>query len=467
MSPRHRFCQYIARVTPELRTLHTLAIPIAIAQLASSAMGFVDTLMAGRYSATDLAAVALGNSLWMPMYLFMIGVLLATTPKVAQNHGAGTVERIGPLVRQSIWLAVALGCTATVLLWSAKPVMHAMGIAPDLAALSMRYLRAAAMGFPAMALYYVLRCFSDGMGRTRPAMIVGLIGLSLNVPLNYIFIYGKFGMPALGGVGCGVATAIVMWSMLLMMVGWTYRSAFYRPAGLYDRFDKPQWPVIRDLLSIGVPIGVAIFAESSIFAVIALLIGGLGANVVASHQIALNFSSLTFMIPLSLGIAVTVRVGHELGKGAPIHARFAAVTGIATATVYATIALVLMLVFKEAIAGIYTLDPALVSLATTLIVYAALYQISDAIQVTAAGALRGYQDTRVTMVMTLFAYWVIGLPVGYTLGLTHWLGEPSGPAGFWQGLLAGLTCAAIMLSLRLARVSRKRIRLRDADNVTS
>ncbi|WP_122313605.1 MATE family efflux transporter, partial [Pseudomonas marginalis] len=310
----------------------------------------------------------------------------------------------------------------------------------------------------AIALYYVLRCFSDGLGRTRPSMVMGLCGLALNIPLNYIFIYGHLGLPAMGGVGCGWATAIAMWVMMLGLAGWTRWGPAYQSSELFKRFDWPQWAVIKRVLGIGLPIGIAIFAESSIFAVIALLLGSLGATVVSGHQIALNVSSLVFMIPYSLSMAVTVRVGQALGRGEPREARFAAGVGMGTALAYACLSCSLMLVFREQIAAIYTPDPVVIHLASMLIVFSALFQFSDSIQVTAAGALRGYQDTRVTMVLTLFAYWGVGLPVGYALGLTDWLGEPSGPSGLWQGLIVGLSCAAGMLLVRLARSARRRIR---------
>ena len=341
---------------------------------------------------------------------------------------------------------------------SAEPILHAMNVDPELIAPCMGYLHGIAAGMPAVALYYVLRCFSDGLGRTRPSMLLGLGGLALNIPLNYVFIYGHFGVPAMGGVGCGWATGIVMWAMMLGFVGWTRWAPAYHASELFKRFDWPKWSVINRILSIGLPIGIAVFAESSIFAVIALLIGSLGATVVAGHQIALNFSSLVFMIPYSLSMAVTVRVGQALGRGEPREARFAAGVGMGTALAYACLSCSLMLLFREQIATIYTADPQVVQVAAMLIVFAALFQFSDAIQVTAAGALRGYQDTRVTMVLTLFAYWGLGLPVGYLLGLTDWLGQPSGPSGLWQGLIVGLSCAAAMLVVRLARSARKRIR---------
>lgn len=448
-----------ARVRLELRSLLALALPIMIAQLATTAMGFVDAVMAGRVSPRDLAAVALGNSIWIPVFLLMTGTLLATTPKVAQRVGAGTFGEIGPLVRQALWLALVVGLSASLILINAEPILHLMKVDPELIGPCMEYLHGIASGMPAVALYYVLRCFSDALGRTRPSMVMGLCGLALNIPINYVFIYGHLGVPAMGGVGCGWATAIVMWAMMLGMAAWTRWAPAYQSSQLFKRFDWPQWAVIKRLLGVGLPIGVAVFAESSIFAVIALLIGSLGATVVAGHQIALNISSLLFMIPYSLGMAVTVRVGQALGAGNPHQARFAAGVGLGAALAFALFSASLILLLRESIASIYTPDTAVIQVAAMLIVYAALYQFSDAIQVICAGALRGYQDTRVTMVLTLLAYWGIGLPVGYVLGLTDWFGPASGPSGLWEGLIAGLSCAALMLSIRLARSARKRIRI--------
>jgi MATE family multidrug resistance protein len=246
---------------------------------------------------------------------------------------------------------------------------------------------------------------------------------------------------------------------LLGMLGWVSLAPHYRNSRVLRQFQWPQLAVIRRLLSVGLPIGISVFAESSIFAVIALLIGAMGATMVAGHQIALNFSSMVFMIPYSLGMAVTVRVGHALGAGSPRGARFAAAVGMATALIYACLSSSAMLLLREQIAQIYTDNPAVIAIAGSLLIYAAIFQFSDAIQVTAAGALRGYQDTRIAMLFTLFAYWGIGLPVGYSLGLSEQFGVMSGPVGLWQGLVVGLTSAAFMLGIRLVLSARRRIRL--------
>ncbi|MBF7730810.1 MATE family efflux transporter [Pseudomonas sp. N040] len=453
-----RLALRLARSRSELKDLLRLAVPIMVAQLSYAAMGFVDTVMAGQVSARDLAAVALGNSLWVPVFLLMTGILLATTPKVAQCFGAQQQARIPPLVHQALWLALLLGGLCGLALWHAEPVLQLMRVDASLVEPAIGYLRAIACGFPAIALFHVLRCYSDGLGLTRPTMVLAVLGLLLNIPLNYLFIYGKLGLPAMGGVGCGWATSLVMLAMLLGMLGWVSWAPHYRHSRLLRRFQWPQLAVIRRLLGVGLPIGIAVFAESSIFALIALLIGAMGATMVAGHQIALNFSSLVFMIPYALGMAVTVRVGHALGAGAPREARFSAGVGMGAALFYACLSSSAMLLLRDSIADIYTNDPAVIAIAASLLVYSAIFQFSDAIQVTAAGALRGYQDTRIAMLITLFAYWGIGLPVGYCLGLDDLCGVPSGPQGLWQGLVVGLSSAALLLGIRLVRSARRRIR---------
>ena len=445
----------LLRVGQELKQLLVLATPIAIAQLSYTSISFVDTVMSGRVGPQDLAAVALGNSIWVPVFLLMTGILLATTAKVAERFGASAQDEIGPLVRQALWLALFVGLIAATALWNAQIVLSWMDVEPALNDKAMDYLRPVAYGFPAVALYHVLRCYSDGLGRTRPSMVLGLLGLALNIPANYVLIYGKLGLPAMGAAGCGWATTLVMNVTLLGMLWWVRRAPAYQPTRLFARFDWPQWRAIKPLLTLGTPIGVSVFAESSIFAVIALLIGSLGATVVAGHQIALNFSALVFMIPFSLGMAITVRVGQALGRGDGNDATFSAKVGLSTALAYACLSACFITALREPIASLYSTDITVIGIATTLLVYSAVFQLSDSLQVAASGALRGYQDTRIPMILSLVSYWGIGLPVGYVLGLTDWLTPASGPSGLWQGLVAGLTASAFMLSLRLRRMSRR------------
>lgn len=447
-----------ARILKEVRELLILALPIMVAQLAYTAMGFVDAVMAGRVSAADLAAVALGNSVWVPVYLFISGVLLATTSAVARHFGAGQHRAIGEVVRQALWLGLGLGLLGGTLLFNARPVLLLMQVDGELIEPTLGYLQAIAVGLPALGISLALRCFSDGLGHTRPSMVFAVLGLLLNIPANYVFIYGKLGLPAMGGVGCGWATALVMWLTALCFIAWTCWAPAYQASETYQRFSPPRWQGLKPLLAVGTPIGVAIFAEASIFSVIALLIGSLGAVVVAGHQIALNVSSMIFMIPFSLGMASTVRVGQALGRGNPLQARFAAWISLATALTYACISACLIMWLRDSVASIYTTDSAVITLAASLLVFAGLFQFSDAVQVTAAGALRGYHDTRVTMLITLFAYWGIGLPLGSALGLTDLLGAARGPAGLWMGLVAGLSMAAVLLAFRLNKIAGREIR---------
>ena len=446
------------RSVTELRALIWLALPILAAQMSQTLLGFVDTAMAGRVSAVDLAAVALGNSFWIPTFLFLTGVLMIVTSKVAAHSGSGRPEEAGPLVRQGLWLGLGLGCLAGLVLCAVEPVLHWAQIAPELMPKTVAYIRAVALGFPAIGMYQALRGMTDGMSRTKPGMVIGLLGLLLNVPANYVLVYGKFGLPEMGGVGCGVATTLVMWFMLTCMVIYLKRSKIYAACRLFERFEWPRWSVQRGLLGLGLPIGISLFSETSMFALIALLIGSLGAVVVASHQVALNFTSLVFMIPFSLGLAITVRVGHNLGMQGARAGLFAAKVGIVVSLICATVAATFIYLLTDWLPYIYTNNPEVVALSSALLVYAAIYQFSDSVQVACAGALRGYQDTRVPMLLTMIAYWVVGLPSGYLLGLTEVFGPPQGPAGFWKGLILGLSAAALFLSIRLAVVGKRRKR---------
>nr|WP_255612607.1 MATE family efflux transporter [Alcanivorax sp. 1008] len=426
-----------------------LALPILGGQLAQTANGFVDTVMAGRVSPVDLAAVAVGASIWVPIYLFMTGVLMSATPILSRKLGAQAYHRINPIAQQGLWLALGLGLLAALALRSMAPVLAWMEVDAALQPKVAGYLSALSWGMPGAAIFLTLRSYTEAMSHTRPVLWISVIGLLINIPSNYILIYGKLGMPALGGVGCGWATSLVFWCMALMMSGYIQRHPVYAAARLHLKKTHIEARTAWYIFLLGLPVGLSIFFEVSIFAMIALLISSLGPTVVAGHQVALNFTGLLFMIPLSLAIATTVRVGHGRGQGNIAAVRLAVKSAMFMTVVIGVVAGSLLFLLRHQVPWLYSSDSEVRAIASSLLLFAALYQLSDAWQVTVSGALRGFEDTTVPMFITLLAYWGIGLPVGYALALTDLLVPAMGPEGFWVGLLSGLTAAALMLSLRL------------------
>ncbi|MCR4457153.1 MdtK family multidrug efflux MATE transporter [Pseudescherichia sp. L3] len=440
----------------EARQLLALAIPVILAQVAQTAMGFVDTIMAGGYSATDMAAVAIGTSIWLPAILFGHGLLLALTPIIAQLNGSGRRDRIAEQVRQGFWLAGFVSVLIMIVLWNAGHIIHAMhNIDPELADKAARYLRALLCGTPGYLFFQVARNQCEGLAKTKPGMVFGFIGLLVNIPVNYIFIYGHFGMPELGGVGCGVATAAVYWVMFICMLSYIKRARSMRDIRQDQHFTKPDFSLLKRLVQLGLPIALALFFEVTLFAVVALLVSPLGIVNVAGHQIALNFSSLMFVLPLSLAAAVTIRVGFRLGQGSTLEAQTAARTGLGVGVCMAVLTAIFTVSLREHIALLYNDNPEVVHLAAQLMMLAAIYQISDSIQVVGSGILRGYKDTRSIFFITFTAYWVLGLPSGYVLALTDLVVDRMGPAGFWMGFIIGLTSAAILMMLRMRFLQRQ------------
>ncbi len=430
----------------------SLALPLIAGNIAGMGMNFVDTVMAGRLGAISLGAISIGGAVMSAVFLFVVGVLMSITPSVAQLDGAGYKLRCGRVTRQGLWLALAM----TVLMWSvlrsASGLLQVMQVDPQLVPVALDYLRAISWGAPGICLLLVLRYFSEGCGHTAPTMYLGVLGIVFNVPLNYIFIYGKLGFPAMGAVGCGWATALVFVLQMLIMVIWIAMRPEYRRYHLLARFEWPDWRQLRDLLHIGLPIGLMIFVEGSLFVGAALLIGSLGTVPIAAHQIAINFSALCYMIPLGLAGAVTVRVGNALGRGMPQEAVRASRAGILLTLITQTITASLMFFAPAWIISWYTDDQTIAALAVGLLGLAAVFQFPDGLQAAAAGALRGYKDTRLPMVYTVIAYWLFGMPVGWWLTFRGgW-----GAAGMWVGMIAGLGVAALLLGFRLWRISHAR-----------
>lgn len=440
-----------ARLRSELTALLRIGGPLMAAQVAQMAMGFFDTVMMGRVGPVELAAVAIGTGLWHTLFLLALGILLALSPSVAHLHGAGQTAAIAPLVRQSLWLAIALSAGCFVVLRHLEPLLNSLGIDPAIVPLAGAYLRALSWGMWPIFAAMTLRLFSEGIGRTRPVLVVALWALLVNIGANYALIFGHWGFPALGVTGCGAATAIGMGAMLAGMLAMLLWDRRYWAYGLFQRWDWPCWRELRPLLALGLPIGIGLFLETAVFATVALLLGTLGAVAAAAHQVALNVAAMTFMIPLGLSMATTIRVGHALGAGDPHAARYSGLTGIGLCGAFMAAMAVTIFTGHQAIARLYTDDPAVVTMAAALLQLAALFQIPDGLQVGALGALRGVKDTRIPMLIVVVSYWLVAFPLAWLLGI-HWGFGPRGP---WMGLIAGLTTAAVLLNLRFWRFSSR------------
>lgn len=437
------------RYKTEASNLIKLATPVLIASVAQTGMGFVDTVMAGGVSAIDMAAVSIAASIWLPSILFGVGLLMALVPVVAQLNGSGRQEKISFEIQQGAVMALLISIPIIGVLFQTQNILNLMDVEPLMAAKTNGYMHAVMYAVPAFLLFQTLRSFTDGMSLTKPAMFIGFIGLLLNIPLNWMFVYGKLGAPALGGVGCGVATAIVYWVMFALLLGYVMTSKRLAKINLFGQFHKPQLKAQVRLFKLGFPVAAALFFEVTLFAVVALLVAPLGPMIVAAHQVAINFSSLVFMLPMSVGAAVSIRVGHKLGENSTEGARIATHVGILVGLAMSLITALITVLFREQIALLYTENTAVITIAMQLLLFAAVYQCTDAIQVIAAGALRGYKDMRSIFNRTFVAYWVLGLPLGYILGMTDWIVEPMGAHGFWTGFIVGLSSAALLLGLRL------------------
>jgi multidrug resistance protein, MATE family len=436
----------------KLKQFFLILLPILITQLSMYAMNFFDTIMAGNYSSTDLAGVAIGSSIWVPIFTGLSGILLSVTPIVSQLIGAGEKKGVSFSVIQGIYVStvmafIVIGIGSIFL----DPFLNMMQLDDKVQQIAHDYLVALSFGIFPLFMYQVCRSFIDALGMTRTTMIITLLSLPVNVALNYVFIYGALFVPPFGGVGAGYASAITYWFILFVAIWIIDQRVPFQQFRIWRQVQPVDLRKWKEILIIGVPIGLSIFFETSIFSAVTLLMSPFGTVTVASHQAALNFASMLYMVPLSISMALTIVVGFEVGARRFKDASTYSFLGISIAVGLSFFCGLLLFIYKDVVAALYTDDSNVLTLTSQFLLYAVFFQLSDAIQAPVQGALRGYKDVNVTFLMAFISYWIIGLPLGYMLANFTLLG----PFGYWLGLITGLAAGAVTLSYRLWWVQKK------------
>ena len=442
----------------EIKATCLLAAPITVSSLVQVANGFIDTVMLGRFHPEHLAAGALGASIWIFFSLAGLGFVAGMAPIIAQHNGANRQHLIANVFQQGVWICFLIAAIAFLGLRNFGELLNLIGTDAAVIPLTKEYLVIVSWGAALSQLYMAGRFVSEGIEYVRPMMIIQLALLPVNALGNYALIFGNWGFPELGAIGAAIATSITLsLSLLLMLLNLIYNQR-YRDLALFKKYYGIDFSKIKEILSISIPIAISMILESSLFTSISLLMGKLGVLPLAGHQIAINYASLMFMFPLGLALAATVRVGNAVGRLDYEEARLRGWVAIVLSLMFMICSACVLLIFNQQIAMVYTSDSAVITVAASLLVLAGFFQISDGLQISAAGALRGYKDTKVPMYICLLGYWIIGFPCAYYLGFEAGFQA----TGLWWGLIVGLTIAAVLLVSRYHLVSKKPINLKTA-----
>ncbi len=431
-----------------------LAWPMLIAQLAVMAGGVIDTIMAGRLGAVDLAAVGIGTSIYFTVFVTAMGVLLALTPTVAHLHGSGERERVGEEVRQSVWLALLFAAIVMVILQHPDPLLGISQLTPEVEAKVRAYLDNLSWGVPAAMLFRVFYGFSTGIGRPRPVMVLNLIGVIAKVPVNAIFMYGGLGLAPQGAPGCAAATTLIGWLLCGLAWSWSARNDEYIPYAVFRCFSPPRWAILRQQFKLGLPIGATYLVDVTAYTFMALFIARLGPTLSAAHQIAGNVGGVLFMLPLSIGHAAGVLAGHALGASDRMRAQQTSRLALGLGFGFALFAGSAVWWSAATIAALYSADQTVQASAVILLHIVAFYHLADATLGVTVNVLRGYRKTTVPMAVFAVMLWGVGLFGGYLLGLTDTFGAPHGAAGFWIAAAAAAALAAMLMVTYLARVAQ-------------
>ena len=444
------------RFAPHVVATLSLGLPLIGSHLARMAIGVSDTVMIGWYGVQPLAALIIAMSLFQVLFFLGMGFGTGVMGLIATHIASDNEPEVRRGARMALWLSAGFALAVMPLMWFSDPLLQALGQPPEISALAQQYLRIAGWGLLGVLGQLTLNSYLAALERIAVVMWVTVVGLAINIGLNWVFIFGNLGMPELGVRGAAITSVTVQMLQFLALIAYAWWLPEARKYHLFQRFWRPDWQALREVARIGWPIGLTMVAEGGLFVASNVMMGWIGTEPLAAHGIALQITSITFMVHLGLSNAATVRVGQAKGRRDGPGMRDAALTVIALGLVFAIIAIAIYLLAGRALVGAF-LDgadpqgPAIIAMGAMLLVYAALFQLTDALQVVALGFLRGVHDTRVPMVIAGFSYWVVGMPVAY--GLAFPLGV--GPAGLWLGLCVGLTLAAIMLMWRFWRGVRR------------
>ena len=440
----------------EIKPLVSLALPMMMAQIAAVAVGVVDTAMSGAAGKDDLTAVALGSSVFVTVFITFMGIMTALNPTIAQLYGAGEKEKVGESGRQGLWFGLFLGLVGMVLMFAMiEPLKNYLTMSEHIETMFGQYLFCMALSMPAAMLYRALHAYASSLHRPKAIMWISWAALLLNIPLNYMFIYGKFGAPEMGGAGAGVASAVVFWFNTAALWLYISKTPYFAPFGLTQRITRPRLAVQKQLWRLGWPIGLSYFLEASLFTVIVWQIADLGEDYVAAQQIVMSMTSIVYMIPQAVGTAATVRVGYSLGKRQFARARYIAGVSLVLGVLLAACTFCLLLFGRGFFVTLYNKDPNVVAIAVQVTIFAAIFQLFDFTQCIASYALRGYKITRVPMIIHAIAFWLLGLLPGYALAYPAGMGI----YGFWTALILSLFSAAAALVWYLEK--RSKIALRE------
>lgn len=443
-----------ARLGDSARRIAPLAWPVLVGQLSVLAFATVDTALLARYAAVDLAALAVGSAAYVTTFIGFMGVILAIGPIVGQLHGAGRQADAGRQLHQAVWIALGLAAVGSTLLVFPAPFLAIAQVAPEVESRVRGYLLALACSLPASLLFAAYRGFNVAVSRPKAVMALQLGGLAVKVPLSALLIHGLpgLGLPALGAVGCGIATCLAMWAQTLAAWRVLRTDPFYAPFAIGGRgLDAPDRRAIGSQLRLGIPMGGAILVEVTGFAFMAIFIARLGTTAVAGHQIAANLVSILFMIPLAIANGASTLVAQRIGAGDAADARRLGWHGLVIGCAIAAAIGSLVYLGRGAVVALYTSDAAVAAAALPLLAWVALFHVGDAAQAVASFVLRAYRIATVPLLVNASALWGVGLAGGYALAFAGGAGAP----GFWMAATAGLVITGLVLSLFLAWVLRR------------